>query len=112
MGLFDAIKNMVANAANTAKEGYNEAMNMDPRTLCNQLKDLKKTDIKFVTYRSVLAGKLDDMDDEALDACYQEIKKQGTFFKQHPAQEVLEDALVQRNIYNRDEDGVLSRNRW
>ena len=111
MGLFDKIKSAVMNAADNAKAVYEEAAAMDLESLCAAMKELKLIDPKLIAYRAALNNKLDAMSDQQLDQFYGWIKKQGNILKKHPGQETVENELVRRNMYVRDEeDGTISRN--
>lgn len=110
MGLFDKIKNAVVNAATEAKAGYDEAMMLDLETLFAAYKDMKKLDPKTMAYRQAMAEKCRALTEAELEQVYTYIKKQGKFLKQHPAQAVVEDVLVDREMYTRDEDGTISKN--
>ena len=111
MGVFDKIKGAVVNAAGNAKAVYEQAAAMDLESLCAAMKELKLIDPKLIAYRAALNNKLDAMSDQQLDQFYGWIKKQGNILKKHPGQETVENELVRRNMYVRDEeDGTISRN--
>ena len=110
MGLFDKIKNTVMGAANDVKNAYHEAMAMGPEMLCEAMKDLKRIDPRLLGYRQALSEKCEAMNDNDLEEFYAYVKKQGNLFKTHPGTEVVENVLVDRNIYVRDEDGTVTRN--
>ena len=110
MGFFDNIKKAVQNAANDLQAAQAQADAMDLDALCNVLKDLKKLDPKMLAYKGVLQEKCDAMSDEELEQFYAYIKKQGGILKTHPGQKTVEDVLVRKNLYTRDEDGTLTKN--
>ena len=110
MGLFDKIKTAAQNAVGDAQEGYQDAMAMNLHDLVDAMKDMGKLDPKIMVYRTVLREKCGVLSDEKLEDFYQEIKKQGTFLKQHPAQKAIEDVLVHRDLYIRNEDGTITKN--
>ena len=110
MGFFDNIKKAVQNAANDLQAAQAQADAMDLDTLCNVLKDLKKLDPKNLVYRQAIKDKCAALPDDDLEAFYARIKKAGTIFKQHPAQSAVEDVLVEKNMYVRDEDGTVTKN--
>ena len=111
MGLFDKIKGAVMNAANDAKAVYEEAEAMDLESLCAAMKELKMIDPKLLAYRAALNVKCGAMSDQQLEEFYGWIKKQGNILKRHPGQETVENELVRRDMYIRDEEtGTLSRN--
>ena len=110
MGLFDKLKTAVKNAASDMKAVYEEASAMDLETLCNVMMDMKKLDPKILVYKTALREKCSAMNDADLEAFYAWIKKQGGIFKTHPGQEVVEDVLVDHDLYSRDEDGTISKN--
>ena len=113
MGLFDKIKNAVKNAAGDAKAVYDEAVAMDLETLCNTMMGMKLLDPKMVVYKTALRVKCGDMTDDQLEAFYAWIKKQGGILKTHPGQETVENILVERELYTRNEDGTLTKHtRW
>ena len=110
MGLFDKIKSTVMGAANDMKSAYDEAMAMSPEMLCETMKDLKRMDPKLLGCRQALSEKCHKLTDDELEEFYAYIKKQGTILKAHPGKEVVENVLVERHIYIRNEDGTLSKN--
>ena len=110
MGLFDKIKGAVMNAADDVKIAYTNASAMGLEQLCLTMMDIKKLDPKMLGYQRALQEKCETMPDEDLDRFYSYIKKQGGIFKTHPGQETVENILVKRNIYSRDEDGTLTKN--
>ena len=110
MGLFDKIKSAVKNAAGDMKAAYEEASAMDLETLCAAMMDMKKLDPKLMMFRKALQDKCAAMTDAQLEQFYAWLKKQGGILKTHPGQETVENILVERNLYTRDEDGTLSKN--
>ena len=110
MGLFANIKNKVMGAANDMKSAYDQAMVMDLETLCDVMTDLKRMDPKLLGCRQALSEKCQAMTDDELEELYAYIKKLGTILKAHPGREAVENVLVERNIYIRNEDGTLSKN--
>ena len=110
MGLFDKIKGAVVNVASDVKQGYAEASAMGLEQLCLTMMDMKKLDPKMLAYQRALQEKCDVMSDEELEQFYTYIKKQGGILKTHPGQSVVEDVLVRKNLYTRDEDGTLTKN--
>ena len=110
MGLFDKIKNTVVGAANDIKTAYTEASYMSIEMLCESMKDLKRMDPKLLGYRQALSEKCHAMTEDQLEEFYTYIKKQGTILKAHPGKEAVENVLVERHIYIRNEDGTLSKN--
>ena len=117
MGLFDKIKNAVKNAAGDAKAVYEEAEAMDLESLCAAMKELKMLDPKMIAYRAALNVKCGAMADQQLEEFYFWIQKQGNILKRHPGQETVENELVRREMYLRDEEtGTLNKNhsyrRW
>ena len=110
MGLFDKIKNTVMGAANDVKNAYDQAMAMDLETLCDVMKDLKRMDPKLLGCRQALSEKCRQLTDDQLEEFYAYIKKLGTILKAHPGREAVENVLVERHIYVRNEDGTLSKN--
>ena len=113
MGLFDKIKAAVKNAAGDMKAVYDEAAAMDLETLCSTMMGMKLLDPKMVMYKTALRAKCSDMTDDQLEEFYTWIKKQGGILKTHPGQETVENILVERDLYTRNEDGTLTRHtRW
>ena len=110
MGLFDKIKSTVMGAANDVKNAYHEATAMGPEMLCEAMKDLKRMDPKMLGYRQALSEKCEAMNDDDLEEFYAYIKKLGTILKAHPGKEAVENVLVDRNIYVRNEDGTVTKN--
>ena len=110
MGLFDKIKSAAENAAGNLKEGYDEAAAMNLDELCDNMKELGMLDPKMLSYRTALADKCRVLDNDEMEEFYKKIKKAGSFLKQHPAQKVVEDILVDRKIYIRRDDGTLEKN--
>ena len=110
MGLFDKIKGAVMGAANDVKAAYHEASLMSLESLCEAMKDLKRMDPKMLGCRQALSEKCQAMTDDQLEEFYAYIKKLGTILKAHPGREAVENVLVERNIYIRNEDGTLSKN--
>ena len=110
MGLFDKIKSSVKNTAQGMKDAYEEADKMDIYELCEVYKEIGKLDPKALAYRTCLAQKCNGMRDDDLEEVYINLKKAGKLLKQHPAKEVVEDELVQRQMYIRDEDGIVTKN--
>ena len=110
MGLFEKIKNTVIGAANDVKNAYDEAMAMGPEMLCEVMKDLKRMDPKLLGCRQALSEKCRAMTEDQLEEFYAYIKKQGTILKAHPGKEAVENVLVDRHMYIRNEDGTLSKN--
>ena len=110
MGLFDKIKGAVANVAGDVKQGYAEAAAMGLEQLCLTMMDMKKLDPKLLAYKSVLQEKCNAMSDAELEQFYTYIKKQGGILKTHPGQSTVEEVLVRKNLYTRNEDGTLTKN--
>lgn len=110
MGLFDKIKTAVTSAADELKVAYEEAKGMELYALCDAMKELKLLDKKMLSYRQALDEKLDVMSDEELDEFYKYAKKAGSFLKEHPAKDAVEDILVKRHIYLRQNDGTIVKN--
>ena len=110
MGLFDKIKSAVQNAAGDMKAAYEEASAMDLATLCTVMLAMKKLDPKMLMFKKALQDKCAAMTDDELEQFYAWIKKQGGILKTHPGQETVENILVDRNLYSRDEDGTISKN--
>ena len=111
MGLFDKIKDAVKTAAGNAKAVYEEAEAMDLESLCAAMMEMKLIDPKLIAYRAALNAKCGGMSDQQLEEFYFWIKKQGNLLKKHPGQETVENELVRRDMYIRDEeDGTISRN--
>ena len=110
MGLFDKLKENIGNAMETAKEGYGEAVQMSIEELLDKMKDLGALDPKMLVLQSALQEKLDDYTPEGLDELYKAIKKQGGLLKKHPAQKFIENYLVDKRLYTRQEDGTLTKN--
>ena len=111
MGLLDKIKSAVTNAAGNAKAVYDEAAAMDLESLCAAMKELKLIDPKMIAYRAALNCKCGEMNDQQLDQFYDWIKKQGNILKRHPGQETVENELVRREMYIRDEEtGTIHKN--
>ena len=110
MGLFDKIKGAVMNTADEVKAAYANASTMGLEQLCLTMMDMKKLDPKMLAYQRALQEKCDVMSDEELEQFYTYIKKQGGILKTHPGQKTVEDVLVRKNLYTRDEDGTLTKN--
>ena len=110
MGLFDKLKSTVMGAANDMKNAYDQAMAMNLETLCDVMKNLKRMDPKLLGCRQALSEKCRNLTDDQLEEFYAYIKKQGTIIKAHPGREAVEDILVERHIYIRNEDGTLTKN--
>ena len=110
MGLFDKIKGAVANVAGDVKQGYAEASAMGLEQLCLTMMDMKKLDPKMLAYKGALQEKCNAMSDEELEQFYAYIKKQGGILKTHPGQSTVEEVLVRKNLYTRNEDGTLTKN--
>ena len=109
MGLFDKLKDAAKNAATEMKSGYEEASHMDIYELCECLKGLGKLEPKYMMYRAALSEKCHEFTEEGIEEFYRYILKQGTLLKRHPAQDVVEDVLVDRQLYVRNEDGTVSK---
>ena len=110
MGLFDKIKGAVVNVAGDVKQGYAEASAMGLEQLCLTMMDMKKLDPKMLAYKGALQEKCNAMSDEELEQFYAYIKKQGGILKTHPGQSTVEEVLVRKNLYTRNEDGTLTKN--
>ncbi|MBQ8564037.1 MAG: hypothetical protein IJ443_09155 [Firmicutes bacterium] len=110
MGLFDKIKGAVENTAGNFKEGYDEAAAMDLYELCDELKELGMLDPKMLSYRTALSEKCKVLSDDEIEEFYKFVKKAGSLLKQHPAQKVVEDVLVTRKLYIRQDDGTVVKN--
>lgn len=110
MGLFDNIKNAIGNAAVELKNDYEVAMTKDLNTLCEEYKQMKLMDPKRTSISMSINEKLNDLSDDELEDFYEVIKKAGSLFKEHPAKNIVEGVLVERNIYVRMEDGTVCRN--
>ena len=111
MGVFDKIKGAVVNAAGNAKAVYEQAAAMDLESLCAAMKELKLIDPKMIAYRASLNAKCGEMGDQQLEEFYTYIKKQGNILKNHPGQETVENELVRREMYIRDEaTGTIHKN--
>ena len=110
MGLFDKLAGAAQNAVENLKDGAAEASMMDAFTLCDALKGMKMLDPKALAYRQALRTKIMEMDDDTAEEIYTKVKKEGSLLKQHPAKEVVEDALVDMKLYIRNDDGILTKN--
>ena len=110
MGLFDKIKGAVMNTADEVKAAYTNASAMGLEQLCLTMMDMKKLDPKMLAYKGALQEKCNAMSDEELEQFYTYIKKQGGILKTHPGQKTVEDVLVRKNLYTRNEDGTLTKN--
>ena len=110
MGLFDKIKGAVMNTADEVKAAYTNASAMGLEQLCLTMMDMKKLDPKMLAYKSALQEKCNAMSDEELEQFYAYIKKQGGILKTHPGQSTVEEVLVRKNLYTRNEDGTLTKN--
>ena len=110
MGLFDKIKGAVGNLVEGFEEAYNEAAAMDLESLCDAMKEMSKLDPKLMAYRKALADKCRQMSNDALEAFYAYIKKAGSLLKEHPGKDAVEDVLVERRLYVRNDDGTVSKN--
>ena len=110
MGLFDKIKGAVGNLVEGFEEAYNEANAMDLETLCSAMKDMGKLDPKLMAYRKALADQCRRMNNDALEEFYAYIKKAGSLLKEHPGKDAVEDVLVERRLYIRNEDGTVTKN--
>ena len=111
MGLFDKVKDAVVNAAEGFKADYEEAMSLDIYAQCDAMKAMKLFDKKLLGYRQALHDKCETMEDDQLEEFYKYIKKAGSFLKEHPGKEVVETVLVDRNMYIREKDGTIVKNR-
>lgn len=106
MALLDKIKGAVENLGQEI-----EAANaMDLRELADIMKQTKLLDPKMMAYKPVLKEKCHMLDENEIEEFYKEIEKAGSFFKAHPAKEVIEDVLVERRMYVRNDDGSISKN--
>ncbi len=112
MGLFDNLKNKISEAAVGFKEGYDIAMTKDIYQLCDELAFYKELDPKRVPIGMAISAKCEQLHDFDLEDLYEYYKKQGKLFKKHPAEKVIIDSLVKRNIYIRNDDGTYTRNSW
>ena len=92
------------------KEGYDEAMGMDLGELLDNMSEMRKLDPKFLSYQGALKEKLSMVSNDELEEIYRAIKKTGFVLREHSAQNAVEDVLVDRNLYIREEDGSLTRN--
>ena len=110
MGLFDNLKNKITSAANDVKNNIEELSAKEITTLCDEMKECKALDPKNITYSMVISSKCGEMDDFDLEDLYLDLKKQGTILKKHPAEKVVLDELVRREIYIRSDDDTVSRN--
>lgn len=110
MGLFDNLKNKVVGAAVDLKNNLEELSMKDILTLCSEMKELKPLDSKNMVYSMAIASKCEALHDFDLEDLYLYLKKQGTLFKNHPAEKVVLDELIQRNIYIKSDNGTVSRN--
>lgn len=110
MGLFDNLKSKIENVASDLKENIEEMDAKSITTLCDEIKELKSVDPKKITLSMSIAAKCEGLDDFDLEDLYLELKKQGTFLKKHPAEKVVLEELIRRNIYCRSDDDTVSRN--
>ena len=111
MGLLDKIKGALNNVVEGTKAAYAEASAMDLETLCSALKEIKTPGPTMLGYKQVLRERCNAMTDDQLEEFYDYIKRQGSIFRAHPGRDTVEDILVERNIYWRDEeDGTLHKN--
>ena len=111
MGLLDKIKGALNNAVEGTKAAYAEASAMDLETLCAAMKEVKSPSATMLGYQQAFRQKLDVLTDDELEGFYDYIKREGTIFKAHPGRSSVEDLLVERNIYSRDEeDGTIHKN--
>ena len=110
MGLFDKIKDAVQNKAEEFKNDYNEAAQMSLEELIEAMKGLSKLDPKCMSYRAAFTEKCNILSDSQMEELYAYVKKAGSLLKKHPAQDAVEDVLVRRKLYIRQEDGTIVKN--
>ncbi len=110
MGLFDKLKGVAENTASNFKKNYDEAMLLSADQLCNEMTDMSKLDGKYMPYSAALSEKCTAMENDQLEEFYQYVKKQGSLFKKHPAQETVENVLVDKKLYVRKDDGSVVKN--
>ena len=106
MGLFDKLKGAVENLA----QEIEVATAMDLRELADVMKETKLLDPKMMAYKPVFKDKCEKLEDDEIEEFYKEIKKAGSFFKTHPGKEVVEEVLVERRMYVRNDDGTITKN--
>ena len=92
------------------EEAYSEAAAMDLESLCDAMKEMSKLDPKLMAYRKALADQCRQMNNDMLEEFYAYIKKAGSFLKEHPGKDAVEDVLVDRKLYIRNKDGTISKN--
>ena len=110
MGLFDGLKNKISQAAVGFKEDLEIAMTKDIYQLCDELALYKELDPKKLPITMAIDTKCEQLHNFDLEDLYEYYKKQGKLFKKHPAEKVLMEQLVKRDIYIKNSDGTYSRN--
>ena len=109
MGLFDKIKK----AATAAKDGYVEAYEWakgkELREIHQAMSETKASEVaKLSGYKAVFREKCEELDVNTLKALHKEMQTKGFSLKPNHAQQILEDILVDRGVFHRDEDGVVT----
>ena len=110
MGLFDNLKMKVVGAANDFKKGIDELSCKDIVVLCNEMKELKSLDSMNMSYSMVISDKCEQLNAFDLEDLYLSLKKQETLFKKHPAEKIILEELIKRNIYIRIDEDTITRN--
>lgn len=110
MGLFDKLKTTVTNAVEGFNADFEEAAVLEVHALCDALKEMKLLDKKKLGYVQALNNKCEVMSDDELEDIYMYIKKTSSFLVEHPGRDTVEDELVKRNMYCRNDDGTITKN--
>ena len=83
---------------------------MDINELGELMKQTKMFDPKQLVYQQAYKENCELMEDDELELFYKEVKKAGTFLKDHPGKKLVEEVLVERNMYVRNDDGSVTKN--
>ena len=110
MGLFDKVKSAVTNAVEGFNADFEEAAALEVHALCDSLKEMKLFDKKKLGYVQALNNKCAGMNDDELEEIYTYVRKTSSLLLDHPGKETIEDELVRRNMYCRNDDGTITKN--
>ena len=109
MGLFDKIKKAAASAKDGYVEAYQWANGKELKEIHQAMMETKVSEVaKLSGYKMVFREKCEALDSKSLVALHRELKSTGFILKTNHAQQILEDILVERGIFHRDEDGVVT----
>lgn len=114
MGFFDNIKSKVVAAADEYKTAYEWGKGQSTEAVCEAMKEAKGMTLNG--YIAAFKDRCEEMETRDLKALYDEVtgrNKPGLHInlslKKNHAAEAIEDILVRRRVWKRNDDGTIDR---